>query len=104
MPFSRRFYPKRLTVMYAYILRMGGPGNRTHYPGVTSTMLYQRQRLTAFVHLEGKMLLTNLPIHLQSIRKVFRPLDFFHILLRYSLILKLIKIVFPPHQSPHNTP
>ena len=41
MPFSRRFYPKRLTVMCAYILRMGGPGNRTHYPGVTSTMLYQ---------------------------------------------------------------
>jgi hypothetical protein len=33
MPFSRRFYPKRLTVMCAcvhtYILRMGGPGNRT---------------------------------------------------------------------------
>ena len=41
MPFSRRFYPKRLTVMCAYILRMGGPGNRTHYPGVTSAMLYQ---------------------------------------------------------------
>ena len=41
MPFSRRFYPKRLTVMCAYILRMGGPGDRTHYPGVTSTMLYQ---------------------------------------------------------------
>jgi hypothetical protein len=32
MPFSRRFYPKRLTVMCAYILRMGGPGDRTHYP------------------------------------------------------------------------
>ena len=41
MPFSRRFYPKRLTVMCAYILRMGGPGNRTHYPGVTSAKLYQ---------------------------------------------------------------
>ena len=41
MPFSRRFYPKRLTVMCAYILRMGGPGGRTHYPGVTSAMLYQ---------------------------------------------------------------
>ena len=41
MPFSRRFYPKRLTVMCAYILRMGGPGDRTHYPGVTSAMLYQ---------------------------------------------------------------
>jgi hypothetical protein len=37
MPFSRSrsFYPKRLTVMCAYILRMGGPGDRTHYPGVT---------------------------------------------------------------------
>ena len=41
MPFSRRFYPKRLTVMCAYILHMGGPGNRTYYPGVTSAMLYQ---------------------------------------------------------------
>ena len=41
MPFSRRFYPKRLTIMCAYILCMGGPGNRTHYPGVTSAMLYQ---------------------------------------------------------------
>ena len=29
--------------------------------------------------------------HIQCIRKVFRPLDFLHILLRYSLILKLIK-------------
>ena len=27
--------------MCAYILRMGGPGDRTHYPGVTSAMLYQ---------------------------------------------------------------
>jgi hypothetical protein len=41
MPFSRRFYPKQLTVMCAYILRMGGPGDQTHYPGVTSAMLYQ---------------------------------------------------------------
>ena len=37
MPFSKHFYPKRL----AYILRMGHPGNWTHYPGVTSAMLYQ---------------------------------------------------------------
>ena len=51
MPFSRRFYPKRLTVMCAYILRMGGPGNRTHYPGVTSAMLYQLsyRRTTCFL-------------------------------------------------------
>ncbi|KAK6294009.1 hypothetical protein J4Q44_G00348390 [Coregonus suidteri] len=34
MPFSRRFYPKRLTVMCAYIFTYGGgPGDRTHYPG-----------------------------------------------------------------------
>ena len=38
MPFTRRFCPKRLTVMRAYILHMGGPGNRTHNPGI---MLYQ---------------------------------------------------------------
>ena len=34
---------------------------------------------------------------------MFRHLDFFHILLRHSLILKWIK-VFSPHQSTHNTP
>uniref|UniRef100_A0A674ED17 Lysosomal protein transmembrane 4 alpha n=1 Tax=Salmo trutta TaxID=8032 RepID=A0A674ED17_SALTR len=33
-----------------------------------------------------------------------RPLDFLHILLHYSLILKLIQLFFPPHQSTHNTP
>jgi hypothetical protein len=32
MPFSRRFYPKRLTVMCAYILRMGGPGDPLKNP------------------------------------------------------------------------
>ena len=37
---------------------------------------------------------------LQLIRKVFRPLHFFHILLRYSLILKWIKCFF--HTIPHN--
>jgi hypothetical protein len=41
--------------------------------------------------------------NIQCIQKVFRPLDFSHILLRYSLILKLIKYCFPPHQSTHNT-
>ena len=35
----------------------------------------------------------------QSIRRVFRPLDFFHILLLYSLIIKyLINL----HTIPHN--
>ena len=33
---------------------------------------------------------------IQSIWKVFRPLDFFHILLHYSLIFKLIKLFFSP--------
>ena len=28
MPFGRRFYPKRLTLMRAYILRMGGPSRQ----------------------------------------------------------------------------
>ena len=42
--------------------------------------------------------------HIQCLRKVFRPLDFIHILLRYSLILKLIKLYFFPYQSTHNTP
>ena len=45
------------------------------------------------------------PIRLQCIRKVFRPLDFFHILLLYSLILQWIKKSFPLinlHTIPHN--
>ena len=36
MPFNRSFYPKWLT-----FLCVGGPGNRTHKPGVASAMLYQ---------------------------------------------------------------
>jgi hypothetical protein len=43
--------------------------------------------------------------HLQYLRKVFRPLDFFHILLVYSLILKWIKSCFSLinlHTIPHN--
>ena len=34
-------------------------------------------------------------LYIQCVLKVFRPLDFFHILLLYSLILKLIKSFFP---------
>ena len=40
---------------------------------------------------------------MQCIRKVFRPLDFFHIVLLYSLILKCIKL-FPPHFNLHTIP
>ena len=48
-----------------------------------------------------------LSIHtiIKCIRKVFRPLHFFHILLHYSLILKCIKSFFPLinlHTIPHN--
>ena len=32
---------------------------------------------------------------MECIQKVFRPLDFFHILLHYSRILKLIQLFFP---------
>ena len=35
-----------------------------------------------------------LVIQIQCFRKVFKPLDFFNILLRYSLILKWIKCMF----------
>uniref|UniRef100_A0A4W5MI00 Guanylate kinase/L-type calcium channel beta subunit domain-containing protein n=1 Tax=Hucho hucho TaxID=62062 RepID=A0A4W5MI00_9TELE len=41
--------------------------------------------------------------YIQCIWNVFRPLNIFHIFLRYSLILKLI-IYFFSHQSTHNTP
>ena len=36
----------------------------------------------------------NYKLHVFTTVKVFRPLDFFHILLHYSLILKLIKLVW----------
>ncbi len=43
--FSRRFYPKRLTVHSSYSLyilsALAFPGNRTHDLGVASAMLYQ---------------------------------------------------------------
>ena len=39
--------------------------------------------------------------YIQCIWKVFRPLNFFHILLYYSVILKNKK---NPHQSTHNNP
>ncbi len=39
--FSRRFYPKRLTLHSSYSLSaLAFPGNRTHYLGVASAMLY----------------------------------------------------------------
>ena len=44
-------------------------------------------------------------MYIQCIRKVFRPFDFFHIVWRSSLILKLIKSFFPLinlHIIPHN--
>ena len=43
--------------------------------------------------------------HVQCIRKVFTPLDFFHFLLRYSLILKCIKLfvfLFNLHTISHH--
>ena len=41
------------------------------------------------------------PIHIQCLQKVFRPLDFSH-LLHYSLILKWIKFLCNLHRIPHN--
>ena len=47
------------------------------------------------------------PVYIQCNWKVFRPLDFFHIFSRYSLILKCIKLFFSPSsiytQSPPMT-
>ena len=70
MPFSRRFYPKRLTVSHVCILRMGGPGNRTHYPGVTSAMLYQlsHRRTTGMIRLKLSTDLKYLGLYLLSIK------------------------------------
>jgi hypothetical protein len=55
-------------------------------------MLYSTKRLRA--GMKGKeqhCVLNESPTHVQCIRKVFRSLDFFHILLNYSLILKWIE-------------
>lgn len=41
MLYNRRFHPNRHVVMRAYILHIGGPGIQTHYPGVTSAVVYQ---------------------------------------------------------------
>ena len=38
-------------------------------------------------------------VYVQCILKVFRPLECLHILLRYSLILKFIKLFFPPSSN-----
>ncbi len=43
--FSRRFYPKRLTLhssySFTFLSALAFPGNRTHELGVASAMLYQ---------------------------------------------------------------
>ena len=41
-------------------------------------------------------------VGVQCLRKVFRPLDSFHILLHYSLILQLILFLINLHTIPHN--
>ena len=47
-----------------------------------------------------------LVLYIQCIWKVFRPLDFFHILVCYSLILNLIQLLICSlinlHMIPHN--
>ncbi len=52
--FSRRFYPKRLTLhsSYSFYILSGldFPGNRTHDLGVASAMLYQLSYRKAVVH------------------------------------------------------
>jgi hypothetical protein len=46
-----------------------------------------------------------LELTVQCIRKVFRPLDFFHILLRYSFILKWIQLfIFLLHLHNYSDP
>ncbi len=49
--FSRRFYPKRLTLHSSfYILSaLAFPGNRTHDLGVASAMLYQLSYRKAYI-------------------------------------------------------
>ncbi len=51
--FSRRFYPKRLTLHSSYsfyiLSALAFPGNRTHDLGVASAMLYQLSYSKAIV-------------------------------------------------------
>ncbi len=53
--FSRRFYPKRLTLHSSYsfyiLSALAFPGNRTHDLGVASAMLYQLSYRKAFKQL-----------------------------------------------------
>uniref|UniRef100_A0A8C7GFC2 Uncharacterized protein n=1 Tax=Oncorhynchus kisutch TaxID=8019 RepID=A0A8C7GFC2_ONCKI len=64
---------------------------------LTSTLQPLVQNLTStlqpLVHLV-KLSCPNITKNIQCIRKVFRPLDFFLILLCYSLILKMIQLLF----------
>ncbi len=50
--FSRRFYPKRLTLhssySFTFLSALAFPGNRTHDLGVASTMLYHLSYRKAF--------------------------------------------------------
>ena len=64
-----------------------------------SSLIYLLLYITFLVYLVVILL-----VNIQCIRKVFRPLHFFHILLRYRLILKWINSFFPPQQSTHNSP
>ncbi len=54
--FSRRFYPKRLTLHSSYsfyiLSALAFPGNRTHDLGVASAMLYQLSYRKAHFHLK----------------------------------------------------
>ncbi len=52
--FSRRFYPKRLTLHSSYsfyiLSALAFPGNRTHDLGIASAMLYQLSYRKARMH------------------------------------------------------
>ena len=68
-----------------------------HCTSVTVASSLARGRLQHYPQLIGQV--DRQAAHLdkvQCIWKVLRPLDFFYILLRYSLILKLIKKIFSP--------
>ncbi len=72
--FSRRFYPKRLTVHSSYsfyiLSALAFPGNRTHDLGVANAMLYQLSYRKANTRLLG-LIFTAFMIYLSSTAVVF---------------------------------
>ncbi len=99
--FSRRFYPKRLTLHSSYsfyiLSALAFPGNRTHDLGVASAMLYQLSYRKAYMNatiscgLEGYGHHTKGPVPLATFAVL--ALDPLYIYMTFVLYLAQTSIV-----------